>query len=335
MPVWLDRFLKTRAVGLLAAAAVFLLAPALATGQGAKVVDQLLIVQQLESPKWLMRAQAVQTLGSVPSDTWGDEARRLLIRTFAMEEGRLRSKLEGRVRADSYPEIGSERYAEYYSALADLVLKLDTAPALPLLVDYAPGPDPRLDDYIARRGASALPLVIARLRGLLVTMIRTSAYQGPDLESQQAMLDILARMALLGRANKLRQPLSEDDYVRIRAGGAALLSSESAWVKAQAARTLAAVGDPRDREVTLATFSRLLQSPDHNEREIALNTMADLTDPQFLPMADIEKIARRDPFRFLRTSISGEASTVYPLRREAEQILANISKAGKGTGPGG
>ncbi|MGH9398141.1 MAG: hypothetical protein ACRD18_14975 [Terriglobia bacterium] len=317
MPVRMDRLLRNRTYAVLVLSPVLLVTTVLVLPkQRPGQPSQNELVRQLASARWLMRAQAVGALQSLPVNAWKPPLRDAVIRAFGLEERRLRDKLEGKVPVSSYPEIGHEAFAEYYSALAGLVLQLHDPRVLPLIVDYTPSSDPRLTGYIARRGKSALPLVIARLDRL---------GGSSDFASQQAMLDTLTRLVLLNRAKKLRQPLSASDLASIRAAAQPLLRDPNPWVATRAARTLAISGAVRDQHVVRATFDRLLEDPDHNRREIALSAMSGLTDARFLPMSDLERIALSDDFRLRGPTATGRVGE-YPLRRKAAQILKSAGK---------
>lgn len=324
MPARVDRLLKQEAARVFLS--LFLVTGLCLAQQRPGHPSQNEIAQQLANPSWLTRAQAVSALQSIPVRKWQPRVISAVISTFGMEQRRLTDRLEGNVPETSYPEIGHEVFAEYYSALAGLVLELNDPRALPLIVNYAASSDPRVTGYIARRGKRALPLVLARLRNLSTSGIQARGYEGPDFLSEQAMLDTLGQIVLLDRAQKLPRPLSTSDLARIRVAVRPLLHAPNPWVATDAARALAISGAVREQDMVRATFARLLEDPDHNRREIALSRMGGIADSHFLPMRTLKRVAQHDSFR-LAGPAAGYPAGAHPLRREASQILERVTKA--------
>lgn len=318
MSDWVDRILKYGlSAALVLASGISVQGTLYGAHKTPSKVRQSDVIQKLGSADWVQRSEAVTALRSVPASHWAAQVRDSLIEVFRMEQGRLRAKLEGRVPSSSFPEMHREAFGEYYSALAGLVMEINDSRALPLVVNFPSSPDPRVLMYIAKRGRSALPLVLARL---------DRAGQRADVGPEWTMLDALTQLVLTNRTEDLPQPLSESDLTTVRVAAMRFLNSENSWVVAHAARTLAAVADPQDQNRVKEVFARLLTDPDHNRREIALSTMRGIKDPHFLPIDELKRVAKHDDFRLAGPG-AGYPAGAYPLRQEAERILRGFHPA--------
>lgn len=289
----------------------------------AQAPNQLRAVRMLKSDDWPTRARAVEQLQSLAAGRWSPQLRERILHLYAYELQRLDAKLDGSVPPDTYPEIGQEPFADYFGALGSLVMRGDGDRGLQLLIATPSEPMASSNKVLAAYGARVLPLVLGRVNQLGRIRFRSPEYTGPDYQSQMAMADILGQMLQLSAQGRLTPPLSAANLADIRSALRPYLWSPNLDVRFWTAGPLALARDHEDAAAIRQVYARRLRDPHPIERLLALEHLANISDPAFIPAGALREVAKADPYN---GPVPGTATnTPYPLRGRADAILRRLS----------
>jgi hypothetical protein len=275
------------------------------------------IINRLASKDWKVRDEAVREARSFKPEELEPALRDALIELLESETQRVWDRFTGKVAPETFPEIGGEGFAEYYSALVGTVLNLHEENALPALVAAASSHGTQ---YIAQLGAfgrPALKPVFARL------------LDAPNELVKGAMADILAQMLIQNREHKLKAPLTEEDLADIRESLQPVLSSSNNHTQLDAAFALALIPDYQQADAIKGVFQACLDDPSPGGRLSMLRRLDRLADAKFVPFGKVKEMADRDDFKVDLTNpyARKQYNTEYPIRQLAREVLEKFSKS--------
>jgi hypothetical protein len=323
MPEWVVRGASRPAVPGLTLAfltmVVFQVAVASPEQTGQPPVDQTALLTELKSPKWAERSKAVHAAMAIPGSKLTPEIMGRILDLYASELERRNKAAQGLLPESDLKVMNHEAYAEYIGELETLLMRIGGDRALRLVIESPSQAMADSNRQLAAYGVRILPMVLTRINELRTLVINTPGYHGPDFQDQEAMADILGQMLLLDQEHRLKPTLTTADYTKIRSLLRSLLSSPDEELRFYAAVGLALGRGGRDADRVRGVFSRRLQSNIPIVRIITLEKLAQISDPSFIPLAEVRRLARSDPYN--STFPGGAFKGPYPIRQQAASIL--------------
>lgn len=280
------------------------------------------LMMELRSPRLSARASAVQSLLRRPVEQLTESVKAEILELYAAELKKWRRASLGQLPKSEVRERSQEAYVEYFGGLGALVMRVGGERAWRLIIESPSQPMSGSNSELAAKGTKVLPPVLNRLAELRTFKISAGPYRGPDFSSQMAMADILGQMLVLNRESKLTAPVTASDEASIRRALRPYLSSSNRDVRFWAASALALAKDTGDAGVIRQVFARKLSSPHPIERMIALQKLARVSDPAFIPTETLKKVARQDPYN--GPVPKGVKAGPFPIRSQAESILKKL-----------